>query len=267
MDFNVLSFMMAGTFGMIVLVIFVVFMVVSSQKKSLKSQLDLERLHSESERKATLASFRGQESERQRIAKDLHDDICSSLTTIKLGLSFLTEKLDKNKKLQDELLEIRDNLAESIENVRGISHNLMPYALANLGLTKSVEQLVIGLSNPPNFTSSFQASGTDSELKEEVRLMIFRSIKEIINNSLKHSKAANLWVKFVWGQEHLMILIEDNGCGFDYVKTLEDMNSGIGLRNLESRIRIIGASSDVKSDRGGTRYKITVPLSQNTLLA
>jgi signal transduction histidine kinase len=266
MNYEIISFVLAGTIGMIVLVLFIVFFIISYQKKSLQAQLKLEKVQLESEKRATLSSFRGQENERQRIAKDLHDDVSTSLTAIKLGLSYLTEKLDDHNKLQDELLNIRDDLANSIENVRNISHNLMPYALANLGLSKSVEQLVNHLNNPPTYIATFHSSGKLVKLDEEVRLMLFRSIKEVINNSLKHSRASELKVGFSWEKGFVRIMIKDNGCGFDYNKTMEDMNTGIGLRNLESRIRIVGATSSVKSDNLGTIYNILLPLNENTVV-
>jgi signal transduction histidine kinase len=259
-------FIVSGTFGSLVMAFSIIYFVVSYQKKRFNTQIEIEHLKTQSEKEATLASFRGQENERQRIAEDLHDDIGASLTAIKMGMNFLVDKLDDHKALKKELIDIRDTLAISIENVRGISHNLMPYALSNLDLCSSVKQLVNSLTNPPKYDASFHMSGELIKLNDEVRLMLFRSIQEIINNSIKHSEASQLTVDFTWEKELLGILVKDNGCGFNYKEALSDANAGLGLRNLESRFRIIDVTHQVKSDTNGTTYNIVLPLNGNTIL-
>ena len=107
-------------------------------------------------------------------------------------------------------------------------------------------------------------SGKLIKLNDEVMLMLFRSIQEIINNSIKHSEASRLTVEFTWEKELLRILVKDNGCGFNYKETLSD--AGLGLRNLESRFRIIDVSHQVKSDTNGTIYNIVLPLNEKTIL-
>jgi signal transduction histidine kinase len=94
--------------------------------------------------------------------------------------------------------------------------------------------------------------------------MLYRSIQEIINNSIKHSKANKLEVEFNWKNNTLYIVVKDNGCGFDYDEILKNSDSGIGLKNLESRLRIIGAGNHVESNSCGTTYFITLGLDENT---
>ena len=264
MEYELTIFILSGTAGTLVMAAFIIYFVISYQKKSFDAQLRFEQLKTRAEKEATLASFRGQENERQRIAKDRHDDIGASLTAIKMSMRFLGDKFKKNKALHEELMEIRDTLTLSIDGIRAISHNLMPYALTNLGISRSVEQLVNRVANPPHYKTTFHTSGASVRLNEEVRLMLFRSIQEIIHNSIKHSRAALLKVNFTWEKDQLSIRIEDNGCGFNYEKTLNNVNSGIGLKNLESRFRIIGVTHHVKSDENGTGYHIILPLNSNT---
>jgi len=258
-------FIVTGTFGTLILAFSIIYFVVSYQKKRFIAQIEIEQLKTQSEKEAILASFRGQENERQRIAADLHDDIGASLTAIKIGMNLLVDKLNEHKAVQEELIDIRDTLAISIENVRSISHNLMPYALSNLGLSSSVKQLVNSLTNPPKYQATFHMSGELIKLNDEVRLMLFRSIQEIINNCIKHSKASRLTVEFIWKKELLRILVKDNGCGFNYKETLSD--AGLGLKNLESRFRIIDVTHQLKSDKNGTAYNIVLPLNENTILS
>jgi signal transduction histidine kinase len=104
-------------------------------------------------------------------------------------------------------------------------------------------------------------SGEPVEIAEEAKLMLFRSIQEIISNCIKHSQATKLTVTFNWQVKELEIYTNDNGCGFDYEYTRNDLNKGLGLRNLESRFSIINAKHEVKSGNYGTTYMIKLPLN------
>ena len=267
MNNDLAVFIVSGTFGMLILVFFIIFFIVSYQKKSFKAQLEMEHLKTQSEKNATLASFRGQENERQRIAKDLHDDISASLTATKMKVNFLSKKINDNEIVQNELKEIKNILTQSIDGVRSISQNLMPYALMNFGLEQAVEQLVHKISSPPDFGANFQLLGNPIQIDDENRLMIYRSIQEILINSLKHSKATLVEVQFNWTPVLLSITIQDNGIGFDYQKAMKDINTGLGLKNIESRLNLAGASYRVVSNNTGTQNFITLAIDVKSELS
>lgn len=255
-------FIVSGTVGMLILVAFIIFFIVSYQKKSFKTQLKMEHMKTLAEREATLASFQGQESERQRISKELHDDISAMLTATKMKVNFLGIKVKKDESLSREIQDIKTILTQSIDSTRALSQNLMPYSLTKFGLSQSVEQLINKISSPPEFIASFKLIGEPVELESETRLMLFRSIQEIINNCIKHSHASSLQVNFNWSDEKLKIHINDNGVGFDYEKKMDDINTGLGIKNIESRLHIIDASHEIVSNSKGTNYNIVLKLNE-----
>lgn len=256
MNNEIAIFIVSGTVGMLILVAFIIFFIVSYQKKSFKTQLEIEHMNMLAARNATLASFQGQESERQRIAKELHDDVSAMLTATKMKVNFLGIKVKEDDSLLGEVQDIKTMLTQSIESTRALSQNLMPYALTQFGLSQTVEQLINKISSPPEFTASFTQQNDPLELESETRLMLFRSIQEIINNSIKHSKASCMEVNFNWTVEKLKIIINDNGAGFDYDKKMDSINTGLGIRNIESRLNIIDASHGIVSNNSGTTYTI-----------
>lgn len=261
MNNEIAIFIVSGTVGMLILVAFIIFFIVSFQKKSFQAKLKLEHMKTLAERDATLASFQGQESERQRIAKDLHDDISAMLTATKMKVNFLGIKVKKDESFSLEVQDIKTILTQSIESVRNLSQNLMPYSLTQFGLSQTVEQLVNKISSPPDFTALFTLRGEPGQLEGETRLMLFRSIQEIINNSLKHSQASKLEVNFDWSEDQLKIILNDNGTGFDYENKMANIHAGLGIKNIEGRLNIIDASHDIVSDKTGTCYTIALPLN------
>lgn len=253
----------SGTVGMLVLVAFIALFIIAFQRKSFKVQLDIEHLKTQAHKDATLASFQGQENERQRIAKDIHDDINGSLTVLNMKINYLALKVKDNDYLKNEMEEMRDILENSIQSVRNISKNLMPYSLSKFGLSYTIEHLVKEISSPPAFIASCDVTGEPIPLENDSCLMLFRSMQEIFNNSIKHSKASQLKVNFDWSDEILHISIADNGIGFDYKLTISDIHTGLGLKNIESRLNLIGASHKIVSNGDGTKYTIDLKLDHN----
>ena len=137
----------------------------------------------------------------------------------------------------------------------------------NFGLEQAVEQLVHKISSPLDFGANFQLSGNPIQIDDENRLMIYRSIQEILINSLKHSKATLVEVQFNWTPVLLSITIKDNGIGFDYQKAMKDINTGLGLKNIESRLNLAGASYRVVSNNTGTQNFITLAIDVKSELS
>lgn len=257
-----MSIILIGTTSMFLLVTFIITFMALYQKKVYRTKLENIKIKSEANKLATLASFQGQENERQRIAKDIHDDINGSLTVLNMKIDFLTLKVKNDKFLMKELGKMSEITNQSILSVRNISQNLMPYTLTKFGLGPSIEQLAKSISSPPNFITSITILGQPFELDNDTCLMLFRAIQEIFNNTIKHSKASNLEVILDWTDERkLHITIDDNGTGFDYKRTMSDIRTGIGLKNIESRLNLIDATCIIVSNNNGTKY--IIELSSN----
>ena len=198
----------------------------------------------------------GQEEERKRIAKDLHDGLGSLLLSAKMQLSNIHQGIKALENL--ELFTKAEGLISNAhEEVRRIAHNMMPEALMNFGLKEAVQDFghQINTSSEVQVVTNFYCE--TAELSEEVEIHLFRIIQEGINNALKHADADLITIQFSQDEEYYLLEISDDGKGFD----LEEGKGkeGIGLRNLESRVKYLNGELTIASEIGkGTSLEIVV---------
>ncbi|MCB0754389.1 MAG: hypothetical protein H6602_00750 [Flavobacteriales bacterium] len=201
------------------------------------------------------------EDERKRIAKDLHDGIVQSLT----GLSLRMQKQAKSEKakesgLDEELNSTRSILNESIAEVRGISHQMMPRVLSEMGLIPAIADMLEKSLGLTDVAYEFEHHNIgESRFTESIEISLYRICQELINNIIKHSGAKAVSVQLLKTKTHLVLVVEDNGKGFEW----NDPNSrnGIGLMNINSRAQAIhGEVNYEPSPQQGTVATIRVPL-------
>jgi len=201
----------------------------------------------------------GQEAERVRIAKDLHDGLGGLLSTAKAHFSNIQSEIQKIEKLK---VYNRANfmIDEACEEVRRISHNLMPATLKLDGLKSAVEQLAEDLSDAHPFTINTEFVGFEGTMHEKVEIFIFRIIQEATNNIVKYAKASEVLIQLSESDDAYNLIIEDNGIGFDKTQT----NYGIGLKSIESRVDYLKGTLDIDSkiDEGTT---ISIALPKNKI--
>jgi signal transduction histidine kinase len=199
-----------------------------------------------------------QESERQRIAQDLHDDVGNTLAAAKGSLSTISKKLI----IQTEFPEVaraQSLIERAGQDLRTISHNLMPVEFERYALTDAVRQAVERANMSVAGTQfDFIQAGTERQLAPERSLVVYRIINELINNILKHSGARTAIVQMIFQPESLIVTLEDDGSGFKAIN-LARGSSGIGLKNVSSRANYIGATLDISSDASGTCVIVEVP--------
>lgn len=207
------------------------------------------------------AIIQATEEERKRIAKDLHDGIVQTLT----GLSLRMQKQAASKPavetgLNEELNASRNTLDEAISEVRGISHQMMPRALSDLGLIPAMEDMLQKSLGMTDIAYEFEHHNLEGQrFKETVEISLYRICQELINNIIKHSEAKAVSVQLLKTRTHLILVVEDNGKGFK----LNDpkTRNGIGLMNIESRAKAIhGEVNYQPSPLQGTVATIRVPL-------
>lgn len=202
----------------------------------------------------------GQEAERVRIAKDLHDGLGGLLSTAKAHFSNIQTEIQKIEKLK---VYNRANfmIDEACEEVRRISHNLMPATLKLDGLKSAVEQLCEDLSNVNDFNINTEFIGFEDTINEKVEIFIFRIIQEATNNIIKYAKAKNVLIQLSENEEAYNLIIEDNGVGFDKSQTTH----GIGIKSIESRVDNLNGSLDIDSKIGvGTTISIAIPKNKKS---
>lgn len=203
-----------------------------------------------------LAEITTLEKERARVAADLHDELGPLLASVKFKASSLDVTDEEDKQT---LEKISNNLNDLITRIRSISNDLVPHSLLRKGLIVAMEESVTQMNKQNNLEIKF-AHQHIPELPQEKSVNLYRILQEIIHNTIKHSKAANLRIEMKMDDQNLIVLTEDDGIGFDYnAKTKEA--SGLGLRNLLSRTEVLGGSMYLDSKEAkGTRYTFEIPL-------
>ncbi len=197
------------------------------------------------------------EKDRSRMAADLHDELGPLLSQIK----FRVNSLEVSDEEDQEQLEISSRqIDEVIERIRGIARNLVPRSLVKKGMNTALTEFTEGLNRQGAIKIIYENDFT-SEIDEEKSINLYRAIQEICQNALKHSEASVILIKLYQKSNKLCVICEDNGKGFDYEKILEE-NRGLGLRNLKSRIEVMGGKFNITSQIGkGTQYYFEVPLT------
>ncbi len=190
--------------------------------------------------------LKAQEMERERLAKDLHDDLGGTLTAIKNSI------ITKNNEVQ--LLPLIDR---AIVDLRNVSKNLLPLNLSRNGLLKAVQQNINYLQVASNIEFDFITFGNEKRLNEEQELHTYRIIAELLNNIVKHSVATKATMQILYYDDYAHISIEDNGVGIE-----KNRNSlGIGLLNIQSRIEFLKSKLIIDTNENGTLITFDVHYS------
>ena len=192
--------------------------------------------------------------ERKRIAQDLHDGVGGTLALTKNKLeSLLISEKEKSK----EITEFLETLSQTGDQIRQISHNMMPGELVKFGLVSAV-QTTLDQIDDESLKTYLYTHDLDNRIDQTKEIHTFRIIQEIVQNVLKHAKASTLNVHLNKYAKKLSLLVEDDGIGFAY----NDQNlQGIGLKNIKNRVANLKGKLNVDSGIGkGTTYNIEIPL-------
>jgi len=203
-----------------------------------------------------------QEAERKRIAAELHDGLGQQLLIIKNRLYLAQAQVNGNAPAA-ELEEISQTVSQTIAEVREISHNLRPYQLDRLGLTKAVRATLKKIADSGSLRVESEIGDIDGVFSPEGEINFYRIVQESLNNILKHSAAATARIYIGCMAGWLTMRIEDDGRGFDTHRTTDGAASarGFGLTSLGERVRILGGRFDCASAPGeGTRLTFDIPL-------
>ncbi|WP_210520987.1 sensor histidine kinase [Hymenobacter terricola] len=234
----------------------VVFLV-TYQKRLLRQQLRLHATEAEYQQRLLLAVIEAQESERERIGRDLHDDVASSIAMAKM----LVDRLDNHPHLDDAapLLGLaREVLGNAVEEVRSVSHSLYPAELARAGLVKALENLA-ELCRCTTSLAVVLEVNYPRPLPLPQELALYRICQELVHNALKHAHGATrLVIRLRQLDKHLALGVEDDGCGFAAPSAgSHPASGGVGLRSIGVRVEMLRARLRQESAPGqGTRTHI-----------
>lgn len=193
--------------------------------------------------------IRGEEKERRRIARELHDGIGSLISAAKLHLNNSNKAIPFAKDTYDSGLKLLD---EAYNELRLTSHRLVPEQLLADGFLNAVKAYCERISKPGEFDVSFLNFGTNPDLSGSAMLSLYRIIQELVQNAHKHGKATKVTVQISHHDKQLYITVEDNGTGLpaDNKTAVASETNGIGLQNLKERITLLGGHLDIDNRAG-----------------
>ena len=233
---------------------------IAEQEREIEIQ-KTEKLLKEQELTAIDAMISGQEKERQRLANDLHDNLGSTLATVKLHFDHLKNNRNNPKAENIEELYSKTNnlLDEAYQKVRTIAHEKNSGVMAKQGLLPAVRNLAKKASNGNRLQIEVQDYGLNERLDNALEISIFRIIQELITNTIKHAGASEIGISLTNHDSLLNIIVEDNGKGFN-AKVLPEKD-GMGLKSIEKRIEHLEGTFEIDSTIGkGTNIIINIPI-------
>ncbi|MFI5203056.1 MAG: tetratricopeptide repeat protein [Flavobacteriales bacterium] len=227
------------------------------KRKSLEEKQVLLNQINQHQKELLKTTVNVQETERKRIAAELHDGIGGLLSAVKLNLDSCVNKLEQEgaKKEMQHSVSLLD---EACTDLRAISHNMMPVVLVKLGLVSAIRDFVDKINSAKTTHIRFEAIDITERLAEHIEIALFRVIQEAVSNIIKHAQASKATVQLIGHENMITIMIEDNGKGFD--TGTEKMEGGIGLKSIRSRISYLGGKTVFDSSPGkGTVVIIELP--------
>ncbi|RYF99530.1 MAG: sensor histidine kinase [Chitinophagaceae bacterium] len=228
------------------------------QREELQKQKIIE-LEKDKQLVAVDSLLKGQEDERSRLAKELHDGLGGLLSGVKFSL----------RNMKDNLVITPDNMAvfersidmldTSIRELRRVAHNMMPEMLTRFGLDEALKEFCNAVTSTQLVAVKYQSVGLTNRLEKSTEILIYRIIQELINNVLKHASATELFVQVIKEDTRLNLIVEDNGKGFD--PTLLAQSKGAGWANIRSRVEYLKGQLDIHTEPGkGVLINIEFPI-------
>lgn len=246
---NILNYCLIGT-ALIVMIIALLSYRNYKQKQNIQQQR-ISELETEKQLAATEAVLKGEEQERSRLAKDLHDGLGGMLSGIKYSFNTIKENMVMTPENHLSFERSMDMLDSSISEMRRVAHNMMPESLVKFGLDTALKDFCKDINKSGALKVSYQSIGfADAQLDQTIAVTIYRIVQELINNTLKHASATTAIVQINKTNNRLSVTVEDDGRGFD--TAIVKSEGGIGWRNIQNRIDFLKGKLDVDSqpDKG-----------------
>lgn len=217
------------------------------ERENALNQSRIAQLENEKQLTASESVIKGQDEERGRLAKDLHDGLGGMLSGIKYSLNTMKGNLIMTPDNQQAFERSIDMLDSSIKEMRRVAHNMMPEALVKFGLNTALKDFCNEINQSGALQITYQSIGFENEkLDATLSITIYRIIQELINNTMKHAGANTAIVQVTLEGGQIAITVEDDGKGFDV--SLLNQSKGMGWNNIQSRVDFLKGKLDIKSD-------------------
>ena len=251
---NTFNYILIG--GAAALLIFSFLSFRNYRHKQKLQQQRISELETEKQLTATEAVLKGEEQERTRLAKDLHDGLGGMLSGIKYSLNTMKGNLIMTPDNAQAFERSMDMLDSSIKEMRRVAHNMMPEALVKFGLDTALKDFCTDINNSGALKVTYQSIGLEGVVIDQtVAITIYRIVQELLNNTIKHAQASEAIVQITKDGPGLSVTVEDNGKGFD--TTILSNSRGIGWTNILNRIEFLKGKLDIQSSaQSGTSVHI-----------
>jgi two-component system, NarL family, sensor kinase len=230
------------------------------KQKQILQQRRITELETEKQLMATEAVLKGEEQERSRLAKDLHDGLGGMLSGIKYSFNTMKENLVMTPENHQAFERSMDMLDSSIKEMRRVAHNMMPESLVRFGLDTALNDFCNDINQSGALQVRYQSIGlTDAPLDQTTSITLYRVVQELLHNTLKHAGAKTAIVQVTKTNNQLSVTVEDDGKGFDTAIT--KAVKGIGWSNIRHRVDFLKGRLDVDSAPGkGTSVHIELDI-------
>ena len=255
---KIMNYVLLGSAAVLLIISFLTYRNYD-QKKKLQQQRIIE-LETEKKLTATEAVLKGEEQERTRLAKDLHDGLGGMLSGIKYSFQTMKGNLIMTPDNQQAFERSMDMLDSSIKEMRRVAHNMMPEALVKFGLDTALKDFCNDISQSGALKVNYQSMGLeDAVIDQTTGITIYRIVQELLNNTMKHAAAKTAIVQVSKTGGLLSVTVEDDGKGFD--TSILKQSKGIGWSNIQHRIEFLKGKLDVNSQKEkGTSVLIELPV-------
>jgi signal transduction histidine kinase len=222
------------------------------QSEELKRQKIME-LEKEKQLIAAQSLLKGQEEERTRLARDLHDGVGGLLSGVKLSMSNMKGNVFLSEENALAMNNVIMQLDQSIAELRRVSHNMMPESLIKYGLKEALENYCETLNVSGKIKVQLQTYGLEERMEQSTEIVIYRMVQELLNNVIKHADAKNVLIQLMRKHDRFTLTVEDDGKGFD----TNEISNGAGLENMKARAEYLNGNVDIVSSKGeGTSVTI-----------
>ena len=191
------------------------------------------------------ALLRGQEEERNRIAKDLHDGLGGMLSGVKMSFVNMKENLIMDAENVKNFEKSISQLDNTIAELRKVAHNLMPEALAKFGLKDAIKDFCNSMESSSHVKIIYQFFGDDRKIGNTAEVYIYRIIQELVSNAIKHAEPSQIVVQMTVAEKNILLTVEDNGMGINTEK--QNASKGIGLESVKQRVDYLNGTLEFDS--------------------
>ena len=259
---NIYILIIISVAGVSLIIIGFILLQVRNQHRLLQQQKELAVAELAHQKKLLEAEITSQETERLRIGKDLHDEVGSVLSSLRLLIEGHTEKNQSIAAVAEFDTRSKKIIDRVINNVRQISHNLSPRISGDFGFYDAISELgdTVNNSGAISLALDFNERNTVLTINNTTAMAIYRVVAELINNTIKHAKATAIYITITIKENNMEISYADDGIGFLF--SSDKTSKGMGLQNIESRLNMVHAKWWLPaSDKKGFNIAISVSLN------